>query len=966
MFRLKNIFYSYFLILITCFSAYTQEQSFENISTKDGLASDAIFDLKRDAQGFLWVHSNLGISKYDGYLFEKYGSNTKPDAMDIDSENNIWFSNNTGLSKINIADGQSKIIINSNLKDANPDNDHFDGLFVDKKGWVWSTDFHHLKAYIPSEKKLKIFKVLDQNQQNPRIGTFANDESGDLWSISPMGFCKFDYADNKWIRVSFKQDFTSIYFDSFSGEFLLGDAQGQLFKYLPSRHLLMKILKTKEPIISISTRGSQILVLKPSQLVAFDRQSNSIQHFEELETRNLHYHALLVNQNKEIWLGTDEGIFKQSFEKQVIRSIDLPKNLVSDKAIVTSIAKVSAQEYALGLSTGDLLKWNRSLGTFDKIVVQNSGKINEILIENNQMFLAAEQGLFKVLPSYKVVKILDGTFTSLTLDRLKHLWLVRPNKPFQVFDIYSNRAIRPWQNLPYSSFFEENLFKKVFYYQNKIWIAGWIPKGFGMAVYDMKTNTFEELSRSNKHSEFVSDYYLNIGLSKSGNLLFSAYGGFNEVNIDGKIIGKFGSEQYQKSVADYQYFNIGSGKGGDYWIGTKEGLAQMEAKSKVTRYTRLDGLISNDISNGFCIDDHLLLLGHKNGMSVVDFDLLNEDRLHNDLVLSKVSVLGKPIFVSIKPNFIFKKADNSLSFSFSPLNFAASQKTKYRYKLSGVSDNWIENGNNPTFVFPNLNKGKYILNVQYAKISGPWVSESKIVNFEILPAWYETLWFRILLSVFIFALFYMFYKFRLNQIQKVYALRNRISADLHDEIGASLSSIGILGGLLKQNLVQDPKNNGFAQMIAEEAKKAGTAIDYIIWNINPKYDSLESLFTKINKEAAELIEAQNIQYEFESSDLSGKSMSLENKRNVYLMLKELINNALKHSQSTKISLKCSLSGNSLSLVFEDNGRGFDKIKESNRNGLENLKKRAAELNGHLFIQSEIGKGTQVSIKFPLK
>ncbi|HLO45372.1 MAG TPA: triple tyrosine motif-containing protein [Leadbetterella sp.] len=963
---MKNTFYSYFLLFLTCFGAYSQERFFENISTKDGLASDAIFDLKRDAQGFLWVHSNLGISKYDGYRFEKFGPNSKPDAMDIDAEDNIWFSNNAGLLKINTSNGSTQVVIYSNLKDANPDNDHFDGLFIDKKGWVWSTDFHHLKAYIPSERKLKIFKVLDQNQQTPRIGVFSLDQNGNLWSISPMGFCKYNYSSNKWIRVSSKQDFTSIYFDTKSAQFLLGDAQGQLFNYSPKRHLLVKTLRVDKSIISISVRGSQFLILTPSQLLAYERHSKSIQYFEELETQNLHYHAILVNQNQEIWLGTDEGIFKQSFEKQVIQSIVLPKKLVSDKAIVSSIGKVSANEYVLGLSTGDLLKWNRSLGTFDKIDIQNSGRINEILVNDNQIFLAAEQGLFKVLPSLKVVKLLGGQFTSLTLDSLNRLWLVSPNKPFQVLDIQKNMEAKPWNRLPYPSFFEENLFKKVYYYQNKIWIAGWIPKGFGMAVYDMKTNAFVELSDNNKHSEFVSDYYLNIGLSRHGNLLFSAYGGFNEVSTSGKIIGKFGSEQYQESVADYQYFNIAGGQGGDYWIGTKEGLARMDAKRKVTRYTRFDGLVSNNVSNGFFIDEHRLILGHKNGLSIVDFDLLNEGTVHNELVLTKVSVLGKPTIVSPKASFTFQKADNSLSFSFSPLNFAAPQKTKYRYKLSGVSDNWIENGNNPTFVFPNLNKGKYTLSVQYSKISGPWVSESKIVNFEILPAWYETLWFRILLSATIFALFYAFYKFRLNQIQKVYSLRNRISADLHDEIGASLSSIGILGGLLKQNLTQDPKNNGFAQMISEEAKKAGTAIDYIIWNINPKYDSLESLFTKINKEASELIEAQNIQYEFESNDLSGKNMSLENKRNLYLMLKELINNALKHSQSTKISLKCSLSGNFLSLVFEDNGCGFDQAKESNRNGLKNLKKRTFDLNGHLLIDSEIGKGTQVVIKFSLK
>nr|MBP8156344.1 hypothetical protein [Leadbetterella sp.] len=575
---MRNTFYLHLLLFVIGFGAYSQDVPFENISTKDGLSSDAIFDLKKDSKGFLWVHSNLGISKYDGYRFELFGSKTKPDAMDIDAEDNVWISNNGGLFKINSSDGLTKVVVNSNLKDSNPDNDHFDGLFVDKKGWIWSTDFHHLKAYIPLKQKLKIFKVVDQNQQSPKIGAFVNDQSGNLWSVSPMGFCRFDYAGNKWIRVSSKQDFTSVYYDVKSAQFLLGDAHGNVYKYLTSTHLIVEILRIKEPIISISTRGSQILALTSSQLVAYDRQSKSTQYFKELESQNLHFHSLFVNQNQEIWLGTDEGILKQSFEKQVIRSIDLPKNLVSGKAVVLSIAKMSSQEYALGLSTGDLLTWNRTLNTFNKIDIQNSGKINEILVRGNQLFLAAEQGLFKISPRLKVMKLLDGIFTSLTLDRLNRLWLVSPNKPFRVLDIQNNREVRPWLKLPYASFFEENLFKKIYYYQDKIWIAGWIPKGFGMAVYDIKSNTFGELSNTNKDSDFVSDYYLNIGVSKAGNLLFSAYGGFNEVNTNGKIVGKFGSEQYQEFVSDYQYFNIVESHGGDYWIGTKEGLSRMDSK----------------------------------------------------------------------------------------------------------------------------------------------------------------------------------------------------------------------------------------------------------------------------------------------------------------------------------------------------------------------------------------------------
>ncbi len=197
-------------------------------------------------------------------------------------------------------------------------------------------------------------------------------------------------------------------------------------------------------------------------------------------------------------------------------------------------------------------------------------------------------------------------------------------------------------------------------------------------------------------------------------------------------------------------------------------------------------------------------------------------------------------------------------------------------------------------------------------------------------------------------------------------MRNRISSDLHDEIGASLSSIGILGGLVKQKLSENHPSFGFAEMISEEAKQAGTAIDYIIWNINPQFDSLESLFTRINSEAAEIIEAKGIQYEFEANNLVTRSMSMDKKRNIYLICKELINNALKHSQCTKIALRCSVKASYLNISFSDNGKGFDVNKATNRNGVKNIQTRLQELKGSYELTSEAEKGTKYELKIPLR
>ncbi len=955
----------YFIICLIFILKSVYSQDFEHINSKNGLPSNNIFQIEKDFKGYLWISTNLGLIRYDGYLFENYGVNSKIDAMAIEPNGKVWFSNNNGLFFIDQNLQKPVKKISSNLADSLADNDHYESLYIDKKGWIWSTDFHHIKVYKPNEKTILAFKILANNTQNPKIARFSSGPNGQLWSISHLGLCKFNYQTNKWVSYVAKSNLSCIFYDSLAKRWLLGDKKGNIYSYDSNSKKITFIIRLKGEILDIEKKQNSFFVLISDGLCKLSTNFSKIEKLNKNIDSDVEYRRIFVFNNSKIFLATDDGIYEEIIDNQTISSHYFPIELNINKSKTLAIAKLNYHSLLMGLDNGRLIIWNKNLNSFEMVKAPNIGNINQIVVHKNIAYISSDKGLYSLDKQKRLKFLLPGTFKSLSVDNQDRVWLISSNKPIVVFEVRLQKTTIPWKKLPYPKFFEENLLKKIIYHNNKMWVAGWLPKGFGMLFYDLNKNEFVQLSDLNPDARFVSDYYLDVAKSNKGNIYFSAYGGFNQVNEQGIITEVYKSDEHIQQVPDNQYFKIATDQYQNTWIGTHEGLVKIKPNGSIKRFTQFDGLNSNIITNGFYLDSNELYIGSKNGFNVVNLSSQIVIKKSN-LYISHVKIMGSKIRNQDLSKLVFDKKDNNISIAFSPLSFEQKNTYQFHYRLKNTNNNWINVGTNPEINLVNLEKGKYQLELAILDQINMQNSQNTLLNFEILPAWYETLWFRVLLSALIFALIYAFYKFRLNQIRKVYALRNRISADLHDEIGASLSSIGILGGLLKQNLTQDPKNNGFAEMIAEEAKKAGNAIDYIIWNINPKYDSLESLFTKINKEASELIETQNIQYEFESNDLSGKNMSLKNKRNLYLMLKELINNAIKHSQSTKISLKCSLSGNFLFLIFEDNGRGFDVTQQSNRNGLKNLKARVKQMQGQIQISSEIGKGTSVQFKLPLK
>lgn len=203
---------------------------------------------------------------------------------------------------------------------------------------------------------------------------------------------------------------------------------------------------------------------------------------------------------------------------------------------------------------------------------------------------------------------------------------------------------------------------------------------------------------------------------------------------------------------------------------------------------------------------------------------------------------------------------------------------------------------------------------------------------------------------------------RIRRQMELERMRQTISRDLHDDIGSALSSINILS-----KVAQEEKGNtqNYLQRIGDQSARMMENMSDMVWSINPGNDSIEQVIVRMREFATELLEVQNIQFEFQESVPSGTMVNSEKRRNLFLIFKETVNNAAKYSNASLLKVSLTVTGNRLCLVIADDGKGFDEVNVKAGNGLRNLRVRAAEISGILHIKSETGKGTHTELQFAL-
>jgi signal transduction histidine kinase len=253
------------------------------------------------------------------------------------------------------------------------------------------------------------------------------------------------------------------------------------------------------------------------------------------------------------------------------------------------------------------------------------------------------------------------------------------------------------------------------------------------------------------------------------------------------------------------------------------------------------------------------------------------------------------------------------------------------------------------------------------------------IRFSILPPWSGTWWFRILALISAFALLGGAMRYiemrriqrqfeRLQQERELERERARISRDMHDEVGATLTQISILSELAKQQAGFFTGQGGPVDQIADKSREVIDSIGEIVWAINPDYDSIEDLVAYLRQYTLQYFRASSIACRFEAPErLASALLSAEARRNIFLSCKEAMQNVLKHSQAAEVRVRLLQFPERLEIMVEDNGKGvIPRENPQFGNGLKNMERRMREIGGSFLLESKPGDGTRVKLSAPSK
>ena len=296
------------------------------------------------------------------------------------------------------------------------------------------------------------------------------------------------------------------------------------------------------------------------------------------------------------------------------------------------------------------------------------------------------------------------------------------------------------------------------------------------------------------------------------------------------------------------------------------------------------------------------------------------------------------------------------------LNVEISTESQIEYLLQNHDTSWTSINSKSVFSYNNLPGGVYYLKIkQKEKVLGQ-------IKLDVAMPFFRTWYF--LASIYFFGAmilgmiiyFFLLYKFR--QQAKLQKVRNNIAADLHDDVGATLTSIGFFGELIRQKIINRAEPSEILPLLSkviDSSKESVETMRGVVWTINPNNDLAQDFFERLKYYANEMLSTKGVELNFEMEGVGQQELEIEVQRNLFLFFKEAINNILKHAKAKTAAVTIKMENGKFWMQIADDGIGFDTNESFDGHGLGSLRKRIENLNGTLKINSEINKGTELEV-----
>ncbi len=1014
-----------FLLLYFFEIGYVQSQTtasdinFERITAQMGLSHSEVTFICEDSWGFMWFCTKNGLNRFDGTSFVKYfhdpsNSNSLPSStihnMVEDEHKNFWIATNNGIAYFNPFTNSFTNYLNAPDKRKELKGNFFH-VMLDRAHTLWISSNSYLSKFNSNNKTFTHYPVdLGQSlaiTRNDNVFMPFEDSKGRMWLPTSYGIKLFNRQTGQFISyhftetnkasaenavIKFDEDKSGIiYATTWGGGLLKFNEAKNIFENIvlartipaDNYHFLLNIifdilidgdntwLATTLGLVKMKTAD-----IKPGQPVTNYKLYKHNSEIEQSLPSNEVKH-LFKDRSGTIWIGTD-GICKIDKRKQQFISIRNPMT-GNEKINVSAFTKeIDGKAGSYILAGINLYIADSTLGkitpvNFTKwIETRNYGQmIWDIATGKNHFWLATTNGLLQLnkekkviahytfkesdsssIPGQRLWKVYEDSKGLVWASTVRHgISILNPETKRIKNYFHLNGSPNSLFNQYTSSFFEDR--------QSNIWFGGnnqlycYIRQFNQFEVYPfiIKTNNNEQAPST--PNPFLQD--------ASGNIWTINEKGLSKFNPDTKqITGIYISPQ------EFNGYNcVAAGKDGMIWSGGANGLFRYDTILKqLKKFTAMDGLVSNNKFDAlYSLPNGEMLLSGEGYITRFNPSSLSGNDFIPPVVITNIQLNGKDTF--LYPDAHLRIKNNSgIAFEFAALNYSNAENNQYRYMLKGGDKNWIDAGGKRFITYSQLSPGTYTFMVMGSNNDGVWNKTPATFTFTVLPPFWRTWWFIGLLLLFISTSLYLLYRYRLRKALEMERLRTRIATDLHDDIGATLSSISMYSEAVKNQLKDKmPQLETVLDKMGTNSRDMVTSMSDIVWAINPDNDEGEKLIKRMENYAGDICAVKNIRLQFKADDkLQTISLPLEHRKNIYLIFKEAVNNAAKYADAKNIWVQLTLSGKALNLLIKDDGKGFNQATVHKGNGLKNFGARAKEIKGNIIIDSVAESGTTVSLQ----
>jgi ligand-binding sensor domain-containing protein/two-component sensor histidine kinase len=992
-----------FFIIPLCAVAQPPQQIIcRHLNNRNGLMHGPINAMRQDKNGFIWLAGDEGLQRYDGYEFVSYFHNpnkaehTFPngrlESLSIDSNGRLWIG--SFFDGFGWYDAYHNFNKNYRLQSQpllNSDDIGFrDFLFVNDSA-VFACGSGGLTKLV-NDSIVKTYTPLNSPLQGGLVGRIAKDKNNNIW-IGTVDGLNFLSADEKYL------------YNHTNNKSITAFQTPSLKEKIGNKPAIAEMMVDGKNNLWVST-------WEPA-LYKYDIDRNTLEKITLTQQKKFVYDnmvlALEEDNDGNVWIGTaNNGLYKYSYADTQFQHFNHRPDDVQSIGTDAINELMKDDQGNIWIAGDNIVSvFNPSYHLIETILPNTLHPISATLLANDKTIWAADiewlyhfDAHLSLLKKYRHQSNINagtqvGNVWGLkeSIDQ-KEIFIRRDNgisifnKQTGVIDLFKDISIL--SNNPVTDIIE--LEDGNFYLCRWWWAKNLLfmdRKNRVASIVALPVDDKNNFEISTAIKKTANEYYL---FSKKGlmllntveqkvSMLDAAYTVGRSIQVDDKfysVTATNGIKVYDihtkkiSGIGKYEGLPANNTKciayagNNIFWIGSSSGLIKWNSSNNTfTRVGEDEGIDNPSIySNSLIVTDDgkivfsngsLLLLDTARWQRKIPFKASIISCIAGDSLLTP-SQLDKAINISY--------ANNIIQIRFAAIN-NLNGNVRYEYMLEGYDDVW-KDGSLRFVNYTNLPHGSYTFKVRVAGDDGIWNNDVTAMKFHVSQAFYKAWWFYLLLTVLLLAAVLFYYRTRINRILELQKLRNNISRDLHDEVGSTLSSISILSTSVIQNMEQEPaKTKEWVQQIGRYAQHMLNVMDDIVWAINPRMDGFSSVVGRMREVAYSTTEAADVKVLFEYDEhLNTISLPMLTKRNLYLIFKEAVNNAVKHAACKRIDIVLHKRNNSIYLSIKDDGIGFDTNKEVNRNGLKNIRQRVTEIQGEISLTSKKGEGTMIELNIP--